>query len=219
MSPRLRFIISLFILLIFLVPATIHLSQIGKTSFLPAPPTCLFVRSNLSTPSIENISVISLNISLFYVNSGNVTLNYENGWTFRNVYISYFRYDPIGFNIFEGYYNEENISNACPIPLKFNYFNSPITIPPCPPKCYVFSHCDRNMTAYWCLGQEYESIRYGAEISFLIAKNLSVLSAYSTSFVMYGNFKPGIFTVAVGDEWGNMNLSYVELNHGIFKPI
>lgn len=122
---------------------------------------------------------------------------------------------PLALLIFYGYYASNNISSAIPLPLMPP--NMSVSCPARDFNFFVFQPSSSSMTAVKAKASTNTGFSMASELIVpyplrgYFSTTQTRTGANGTQLPALTIFPPGTYTIVVGDEWGNLILSYLEV--------
>lgn len=160
---------------------------------------------SINTDTIKSGQAISMDISISNTQSKSLTVPVANNWPIRNydLSISECSYYPMGIAILNGYYTEQNMSNAFPLSL---YVRSGCTIGPLIEN-YTFQSLSSKTTPE-CYSTEYSCP------GLVVTKSHLSYSGYYDNNNQFHPFNGGTYTIVGGDEWGHLAVQHFVVDNG-----
>jgi hypothetical protein len=152
-----------------------------------------------NSTAIQSGQAIGIKLSLYDNSSLPLYLPQQDKWAIGGLGLGGCSYLPMGIAILQGYYTENNMTNAKQLPLYF--------LPPCPPEEIIITGFTMQPHSYnatvLC---ESTNFPFPCPTTFEMKSDL----AYSEFLEgqQFQNFKTGTYTIVGGDEWGDIAIRH-----------
>jgi hypothetical protein len=162
----------------------------------------LILSVSVNSTQLKTGATLSMAVHEYDPSNVHVNESAAANWKTRNIGIGFgcaFQNLPLSASVFKGYYSIDNLSQAVPLQL-VDLQN----LGACPPlwtiQNWVFEPLSDNVQLVGCLRSA--CVTTGNLVSTRQAFSVGGTWPSSPGSVGFTPFKPGIYTVAAGDEWG-----------------
>jgi len=156
-------------------------------------PSALSLGASLNATVVAPNQTISLRMTDTNTLYFHDVLAFSSGWRLKNLSVPPCDSSPFGIGVYQGRYTLGNISSATSLA----YY----------PQGLAYFGCSIEWTNSFNFGPR-QTINDSAEIHGYFTPGYTTLPGGGETWGIFHPYKPGTYTVAVGDEWGHVVLLY-----------